>query len=293
MVAEATTPDVFHMLGPWWLLAAVAACLPISAAVFWRVGRWWITAEPVPPPLDRDAPPAPWRDAVGVGLFIGMQVLAMGLAAGYGAAADAGLLPWEPIDIPPEFSPGVFLAQVLPPLVGLAVVLAYGRRGLAAAGVRAGRVASGILHGLVTFATILPACVAALVVSISAMQLLRAPVSSHPLITVLREAPAVWMMVAGVVQAVVLAPLVEEFMYRGVLLGSLVRPVGVVGALVGSSAVFAMVHLPTEPQAVPPLFILGMALGYAAYRTRSLVAPVLAHALFNALMIFGTLWSGD
>jgi len=67
------------------------------------------------------------------------------------------------------------------------------------------------------------------------------------------------------------------------------RGAGAIAALVVSSAVFAVVHLTAEPQAVAPLFFLGMALGYVAYLTRSLVAPVIAHALFNALMISGTL----
>jgi hypothetical protein len=83
---------------------------------------------------------------------------------------------------------------------------------------------------------------------------------------------------------------VEEFLYRGVLLSALLRGTGAIAALVVSSALFALVHAPAEPQAVVPLFFLGMALAYAAYRTRSLVAPVLAHALFNGLMISGTLF---
>ena len=90
------------------------------------------------------------------------------------------------------------------------------------------------------------------------------------------------------VEAGLVAPVVEEFLYRGLLFWALVRGVGVLGAMIASSALFAVVHLPTEPQAVAPLFILGMALAYAAYRTRSLVAPTLAHALFNGLMVAGT-----
>jgi hypothetical protein len=83
----------------------------------------------------------------------------------------------------------------------------------------------------------------------------------------------------------VLAALAEEFMYRGVLLMTLLKEIGFWPALVFSSAVFAAVHFFTEPQAVAPLFILAMAMGYVAYRTRSLLAPVVTHALFNSLMV--------
>jgi len=48
------------------------------------------------------------------------------------------------------------------------------------------------------------------------------------------------------------------------------------------------VHLRTEPQAVLPLFLLALAMGWVAYWTRSLLALVITHALFNALMVVST-----
>jgi membrane protease YdiL (CAAX protease family) len=286
-VGESDAANLLDLLGPWWLLAAVAVCLPVSVAVLARVGRWWITADPVPKPIDGEAPPVPWPEAFGVGLFVGMQALLVLTTMAYNAAADAGYLPWEPLPIPPEFSPGLFLAQVVPPIIGLALLVRF-PGGAAAAGLRAAGLRGGLGLGAVTFAAILPVCVAALVVSVSAMQLVSAPITSHPLLEMLQNRPAPGILAAAAVQATVLAPLAEEFIYRGVLMTTLLRPFGVIGALLASSAVFGLIHLPTEPQAVLPLFILGLALGYAAYRTRSLVAPIVAHALFNALMIFGT-----
>jgi membrane protease YdiL (CAAX protease family) len=58
-------------------------------------------------------------------------------------------------------------------------------------------------------------------------------------------------------------------------------------AILLSATIFGLVHFPVEPQAVPALFLLGAALGYLAYRTRSLLGAVVAHSAFNTLMVLG------
>jgi len=74
-------------------------------------------------------------------------------------------------------------------------------------------------------------------------------------------------------------------MYRGVLMMTLAKEAGAPTALLLSSAAFAAVHLPVEPQAFLPLFCLGLALGYITLRTGSLLAPIVAHGVFNGLML--------
>lgn len=59
------------------------------------------------------------------------------------------------------------------------------------------------------------------------------------------------------------------------------RP-NVARAVYGTALLFAAAHSRVWPTPVP-LFVLGLALGWLAYRTQSLVGPVLAHALFNGL----------
>jgi membrane protease YdiL (CAAX protease family) len=99
-------------------------------------------------------------------------------------------------------------------------------------------------------------------------------------------------MALALVEAGLLAPLAEEFIYRGVLLVSLMKEIGVGGAIFGSSLLFALAHAGAQPQSVLSLFLLGAALAYAAYRTRSLVAPILTHAVFNSVMVMGTFFGG-
>lgn len=81
--------------------------------------------------------------------------------------------------------------------------------------------------------------------------------------------------------AVCIAPLVEELFFRGLLLHAVWRFSGRRDLAVGVSALaFACVHLP-QPQAVFPLFVLGVILGVARLRLRSLTACVIAHVVFN------------
>ncbi len=81
--------------------------------------------------------------------------------------------------------------------------------------------------------------------------------------------------------AVVLAPLTEEIVFRGILLSSLDRRWGSTVAIVGSSALFAAMHV--SLYAIPPIFVLALILGWLFVRTRSLTVCIVAHAAFNGI----------
>jgi membrane protease YdiL (CAAX protease family) len=79
--------------------------------------------------------------------------------------------------------------------------------------------------------------------------------------------------------AVVLAPLFEETLFRGVLLPVLGERTGAWGAVVISAAVFALAHLSLSELA--PLFVLGVGLGWLRWRSGRLACCSLMHALWN------------
>jgi membrane protease YdiL (CAAX protease family) len=85
-----------------------------------------------------------------------------------------------------------------------------------------------------------------------------------------------------VVSVVVVAPLAEELLYRVLLQGCVQSQMALWPAIVFSSAIFCLVHQPTD---MLPLVPLALILGYIYYRRRSYVAVVVAHALFNAMNI--------
>jgi ABC-2 type transport system permease protein len=82
--------------------------------------------------------------------------------------------------------------------------------------------------------------------------------------------------------AIAAAPLFEEFIFRGLIFGGLRRSMTVVPAILASAAVFAIVH---PPASMIPVFGLGLCAAFAYERSRMLLAPMLAHALYNGAVI--------
>lgn len=81
--------------------------------------------------------------------------------------------------------------------------------------------------------------------------------------------------------AVVLAPALEEALFRGALLHGLTRQRGPRSAAVWTSALFALFHV-YNPWQVLPTFFLGLVLAWLVLSTGSLIAPFALHAIFNA-----------
>jgi ABC-2 type transport system permease protein len=81
---------------------------------------------------------------------------------------------------------------------------------------------------------------------------------------------------------IVAAPLLEEFLFRGLIFQGLRRTTGPLLAVVGSAALFALVH---PPIAVIPIFGLGIATAISFNKSKFLLAPILAHAVYNSCML--------
>lgn len=105
----------------------------------------------------------------------------------------------------------------------------------------------------------------------------------EPLLSLL-PAPPVEMYGAGVwsmLAIVVLAPVLEELMCRGVVLESLRARYGVVAAWLVSSLFFGVIHF--YPMLVINAFVLGLVLAFIYIRSESLYASIILHAFNNAL----------
>lgn len=86
-----------------------------------------------------------------------------------------------------------------------------------------------------------------------------------------------------VINAVCIAPVVEELLFRGVLHGFLSRKLGFYWAALLSSFAFAAVHL--TPSVLLPIFVLGLLLSAIYERRGSLYENIFFHALFNAVTL--------
>lgn len=80
---------------------------------------------------------------------------------------------------------------------------------------------------------------------------------------------------------VVMAPLFEETLFRGVILESARARYGTLAAWAVSSLLFGLAHL--HPALAVNAFVLGLVLGYIYIRTGSLWSVIILHAVNNAL----------
>jgi membrane protease YdiL (CAAX protease family) len=89
---------------------------------------------------------------------------------------------------------------------------------------------------------------------------------------------------------VLIAPIAEELLFRGVLLPLLLRHMKTLPAVALLSLGFALLHF--DATAMLPLFIVSICLSLAFIATRSLVVTIAMHALFNSLTTLVLLLTG-
>ena len=95
--------------------------------------------------------------------------------------------------------------------------------------------------------------------------------------------------IATVLTAGLIAPVVEEFIFRGYFYGTFRRYLGPWGAMVVTSLLFAVIHL--NLLALPSLFVLAICFTLAYEATGSLWVPIVMHAIFNATNLTFVLFS--
>lgn len=90
--------------------------------------------------------------------------------------------------------------------------------------------------------------------------------------------------VLGVVSIALIAPIVEEMLFRGAIEGHLLRVwKNPSAAIFASALIFGIIHL--NPAQIPYAFVLGLLLGWLYWRTRSLLPCILLHLINNGLSV--------
>ena len=96
--------------------------------------------------------------------------------------------------------------------------------------------------------------------------------------------------ILGLVSVVIIAPIAEEFIFRGFLYSQLSRTkIGPWGAVTLSSLLWTVIHFQYEVLILIVLFIFGIFLGYIRMAYKSLSLPIMLHGinnLFAFLMAF-------
>jgi uncharacterized protein len=91
----------------------------------------------------------------------------------------------------------------------------------------------------------------------------------------------------------VIAPIAEEFLFRGFCFGALKPKLGVLGAAIAVGVTFGLIHIAsTPPILLPTLAFLGFVLCLVRWKTGSLYPCIALHALNNSIA-FGVLQDWD
>ena len=86
------------------------------------------------------------------------------------------------------------------------------------------------------------------------------------------------------ISAAVISPLYEEIFYRGFLYRWFRTRIGFVGALIISSSIFTIVHIPTY-NAMPVNFFSGIVFALAYEKTNSIWPAIFIHGISNGIMV--------
>jgi membrane protease YdiL (CAAX protease family) len=127
-------------------------------------------------------------------------------------------------------------------------------------------------------AGIVAACIASQAVLLLHLRFLPVP-SEDPFIALFAIGQQPWGWLLLFLLIVVLAPIIEETVFRGWIQRPLERLWGPAPAVIVSAALFALFH--AIPEYLPYYFLMGVLFGGVVLVTRSLWASILLHAAYN------------
>ena len=93
--------------------------------------------------------------------------------------------------------------------------------------------------------------------------------------------------ILSLISVIIIAPIAEEFLFRGFLYSQLKRTkLGPWGAITLSSILWTVIHFQYEILILLVLFVFGIFLGYLRMAYNSLSLPIILHAINNAFAFF-------
>jgi len=167
----------------------------------------------------------------------------------------------------------------------LRIIRIRGQDAAAALGLQLRGLARPMLSGLAVFCAFLPVLVA---VSYGWQRVLdwlngRALDHVQESVRLVAESQSIPLVAQLAVAAVLVAPVVEEMFFRGLLYGTLKRHVRPAFAMAAVAVLFGLIHPPVAAQI--PMCLFGGLLCYIYEKTGRLLVPIAIHLLFNLYSI--------
>jgi membrane protease YdiL (CAAX protease family) len=227
----------------------------------------------------------PWRldavilffAAVFASLFLGMTVTEL--------LRRAGVAGFQRLESPGGIVMGTFCFQGMICLLMLLFLRLHGVSWADALGLRGPRLKRALRLAALTVLVGLPLVWMLQNLSIQLLDHLGWKTDDQLAVSLLKKIRSGWLRIYLGIFTVVIAPVAEEFTFRGILY-PVIKQLGFPRlALFGVSALFAAVHLDTA--IFVPLFALALCLTWLYEETDNLMAPIAAHVLFNGINLVG------
>lgn len=167
-------------------------------------------------------------------------------------------------------------------------------RGLRLIGVIPTKPGRDLVWGVLGFLAAVPMVFATIQAAVLLGELFgqEAPVLAHDMLKMLVDSDSRLGSVLIAVSAILVAPILEEAVFRGIVQSVMVEVAGEAkrwGVVFIAAFVFAIIHANTATwenwQALPGLFVLGLVLGWLYERSGSLWPGIIVHMGFNTLNI--------
>jgi uncharacterized protein len=105
------------------------------------------------------------------------------------------------------------------------------------------------------------------------------PVVGEFMSTIYKSASPMWLLWIALIIA---APVFEELFFRGFLFKGLVNsPLGLFGTVIFTAAAWALIHVQYDYFDIGAIFIGGIFLGYARFKSDSILVPIAMHGVAN------------
>jgi hypothetical protein len=221
----------------------------------------------------------PWRAEAVIQLVAGVfACLGVGVVAA-GVLRQAGVAAFQSPDSPAN----ILLATLSFQGVAWFLIFHFLKQHKAdwrdAFGLRNANLKKSLLLAAGVLVLVLPVVLCLEQVSVLALEKLGWPPEDQRAVELIVNAKSAWLRGYLAFFAIVLAPVSEEFMFRGVLFPFVKQIDWPRLAWFGVSFLFALIHV--NAPTLLPLFVLALVLTWLYQKTGCLLAPIAAHSLFN------------
>lgn len=141
-----------------------------------------------------------------------------------------------------------------------------------------------VVMGVLVVVVVLPLAIGLNILSGQIIESFGGEAKSQQVVQALQKSQSTWQLIYFGIMAVIVAPICEELLFRGVLYTN-VKSLGYRRlAMWGSAVLFGVIH--NNLMSLVPLTLFGVVLVLLYERAGNLLAPITAHAFFNAFNFF-------